>query len=152
MKITSKRCRIEKKHYIYTRKHEDSWIRLSESNDNKTRRHPVDLLAGHLFYNRMNNQKPHTIEEQFQLLRLRGMTFSNEEEAKLCLAHISYFRLKYYWSDMRDDETEHDFKEGTSFSGWWLFIGCSILRPIGINNKTDVFLQVRYGKEKRNKK
>ena len=55
------------------------------------------------------------IEEQFQLLRSRGMSFSNEEEAKRCLAHISYFRLKYYWSDMRDEETEHDFKEGASF-------------------------------------
>ena len=63
----------------------------------------------------MSNQKPRTIEEQFQLLRSRGMAFSNEEKAKQCLAHISYFRLKYYWSDMRDEETEHDFKEGASF-------------------------------------
>ena len=63
----------------------------------------------------MSNQKPRTIEEQFQLLRSRGMEFSNEEEAKQCLAHISYFRLKYYWSDMRDEETEHDFKKGASF-------------------------------------
>ena len=43
------------------------------------------------------------------------MVFSNEEEAKQCLAHISYFRLKYYWTDMRDEETEHDFKEGALF-------------------------------------
>ena len=42
----------------------------------------------------MSNQKPRTIEEQICLLRSRGMTFSNEEEAKQCLAHISYFRLK----------------------------------------------------------
>ena len=89
--------------------------KVSESNDNRTRRHPVDLLAGHLFIYSMSNQKPRTIEEQFQLLRSRGMVFSNEEEAKQCLAHISYFRLKYYWSDMRDEETEHDFKEGASF-------------------------------------
>ena len=93
----------------------NSRIRQSESNDNRTRRHPVDLLAGHLFYiDSMSNQKPRTIEEQFQLLRSRGMEFINEEEAKRCLAHISYFRLKYYWSDMRDEETEHDFKEGAS--------------------------------------
>ena len=32
------------------------------------------------------------------------------------MAHISYFRLKYYWSDMQDEETEHDFKEGASFN------------------------------------
>jgi abortive infection bacteriophage resistance protein len=43
------------------------------------------------------------------------MAFGNEEEAKKCLAHISYFRLKYYWTDMRDEETEHDFKEGSLF-------------------------------------
>ena len=43
------------------------------------------------------------------------MQFSNEEYAKECLAHISYFRLKYYWTDMIDEETEHDFHEGASF-------------------------------------
>jgi hypothetical protein len=32
---------------LHTR-YEDSRIRQSESNDNRTRRHPVDLLAGHL--------------------------------------------------------------------------------------------------------
>ena len=63
----------------------------------------------------MSNQKPRTIDEQIRLLRSRGMAFGNEEEAKQCLAHISYFRLKYYWTDMRDEETEHDFKEGALF-------------------------------------
>ena len=63
----------------------------------------------------MSNQKPRTIDEQIRLLRSRGMTFSNEEETKQCLAHISYFRLKYYWTDMRDEETEQDFKEGALF-------------------------------------
>lgn len=58
----------------------------------------------------MNNQKPRTIDEQIRLLRSRGMAFGNEEKAKQCLAHISYFRLKYYWTDMQDEETEHDFK------------------------------------------
>jgi len=47
----------------------------------------------------MSNQKPRTIEEQIRLLRSRGMAFGNEEKAKQCLAHISYFRLKYYWPD-----------------------------------------------------
>ena len=31
------------------------------------------------------------------------MQFSNEEYAKECLAHISYFHLKYYWTDMIDE-------------------------------------------------
>ena len=34
---------------LHTR-YEDPRIIQSESNDNRTRRHPVDLLAGHLFY------------------------------------------------------------------------------------------------------
>ena len=37
------------------------------------------------------------------------MKFNSEENARDCLSHISYFRLKYYWTDMLDDETEHDF-------------------------------------------
>lgn len=63
----------------------------------------------------MNNQKPRTIEEQIHLLRSRGMTFINKEEAKKYLAHISYFRLKYYWTDMMDEATEHEFSKGASF-------------------------------------
>lgn len=63
----------------------------------------------------MSNQKPRTIEEQIRLLRSRGMVFSSEEYARQCLQHISYFRLKYYWTDMRDEDTEHDFLKGASF-------------------------------------
>lgn len=63
----------------------------------------------------MGNQKPRTIEEQIKMLRSRGMHFSSEEYAKGCLSHISYFRLKYYWTDMIDEETEHDFLEDASF-------------------------------------
>lgn len=63
----------------------------------------------------MSNQKPRTIEEQIKLLRSRGMQFNSEEYAKECLSHISYFRLKYYWTDMIDEETEHDFLEDASF-------------------------------------
>ena len=49
-KFAKKVAELTKKHYICTRKNEDSRIRQSESNDNRTRRHPVDLLAGHLLY------------------------------------------------------------------------------------------------------
>ena len=52
-----------KKHYIFIRNEEDSRTRQSKSNDNRTRQHPVDLLAGHLLYIIMSNQKPRTIEE-----------------------------------------------------------------------------------------
>ena len=57
----------------------------------------------------MCNQKPRSIEEQIRLLRSRGMQFKSETFAKESLSHISYFRLKYYWKDMRDEETDHDF-------------------------------------------
>ena len=63
----------------------------------------------------MSNQKPRSIDEQIRLLRSRGMKFSDEERAKACLAHISYFRLKYYWTDMRDYETGHAFPDTASF-------------------------------------
>lgn len=63
----------------------------------------------------MDNQKPRTIDEQISLLRSRGMAFNDEQFAKECLSRISYFRLKYYWTDMRDTETEHDFLNGSTF-------------------------------------
>lgn len=47
-KIAKKSCIFSKKHYVCTRNEEDSRIRQSGTNDNRTRRHPVDLLAGHL--------------------------------------------------------------------------------------------------------
>ena len=49
IKIFKKIAFLKKMCYICSRKNEDSRIRQSESNDNRTRRHPVDLLAGHLF-------------------------------------------------------------------------------------------------------
>ena len=63
----------------------------------------------------MSNQKPRSLDEQIHLLRSRGMKFSGEDSAKACLAHISYFRLKYYWTDMLDEETENDFLKTASF-------------------------------------
>lgn len=63
----------------------------------------------------MDNQKPRTLEEQILLLRNRGMEFGDEQFARECLSRISYFRLKYYWTDMRDTDTEHDFLEGSTF-------------------------------------
>ena len=50
IKIFEKFALLKKMYYICSRKYEDSRIRQSESNDNRTRRHPVDLLAGHFFY------------------------------------------------------------------------------------------------------
>jgi abortive infection bacteriophage resistance protein len=62
----------------------------------------------------MNNQKPRSIDDQVKILRYRGMEFRDEEQAKSYLQRISYFRLKYYWIDMIDEEVD-DFKEGSFF-------------------------------------
>lgn len=42
------------------------------------------------------------------------MEFKDEELAKSYLQRISYFRLKYYWIDMIDEEVD-DFKKDSSF-------------------------------------
>lgn len=62
----------------------------------------------------MSNQKPRTIDEQVRILSNRGMEFKDEELAKSYLQRISYFRLKYYWIDMIDEEVD-DFKKDSSF-------------------------------------
>lgn len=49
------------------------------------------------------------------LLKSRGMLFENDEKALEFLSRVSYFRLKYYWMDMLDEQTEHDFYAGSSF-------------------------------------
>lgn len=60
------------------------------------------------------NQKPRTIDEQIQLLKSRGMSFSNTSKAKRVLDRLSYFRLKYYWTDLLDSAT-NEFTEGVTF-------------------------------------
>ena len=49
------------------------------------------------------------------MLRAKGMQFDNLSEAKALLARISYFRLKYFWTDLIDDSTDGDFLPDTSF-------------------------------------
>ena len=65
----------------------------------------------------MSNQKPRDIDHQISLLRKKGMQFTDNELrlAKNLFARVSYFRLKYYWKDFIDPETEGDFIEGISF-------------------------------------
>jgi len=52
---------------------------------------------------------PRSIEEQINRLKCKGMHFSDVNRAYDSLLHISYFRLKYYWKDMLDPETDDDF-------------------------------------------
>lgn len=62
----------------------------------------------------MSNQRPRTIEEQMLRLRNLGMQFKDEDLAKSYLSRISYFRLKYFWVDLKDN-ISGDFKENTYF-------------------------------------
>ena len=43
------------------------------------------------------------------------MEFEDLSEAKALLARISYFRLKYFWTDLIDESTDGDFLPDTSF-------------------------------------
>lgn len=63
----------------------------------------------------MGNQKPRTVEEQIERLRIKGMHFLDMEAAKEYLSHISYFRLKYYWKDMVDPANEDSFLDSACF-------------------------------------
>ncbi|MBQ0086370.1 MAG: Abi family protein [Bacteroidales bacterium] len=63
----------------------------------------------------MGNQMPRSIVEQINRLKCKGMHFDDENMAHDSLSHISYFRLKYYWKDMLDPETEEDFLSTASF-------------------------------------
>ena len=60
------------------------------------------------------NQTPRTIQQQIAILKSRGMVFCDENLATSYLTRISYFRLKYYWTDMIDVATGH-FSDDASF-------------------------------------
>ncbi|NQX81808.1 MAG: Abi family protein [Flavobacteriaceae bacterium] len=63
----------------------------------------------------MSNKPARSIVDQIQLLKDRGMLFSNETQALHYLKNISYYRFKGYWWDMQQDFTEHTFKPNTYF-------------------------------------
>lgn len=60
------------------------------------------------------NQNPRTIQEHLAILKDKGMTFNDEQVATSFFARVSYFRLKYYWTDMIDATTGR-FVYGTNF-------------------------------------
>lgn len=61
------------------------------------------------------NKRPRTIQEQMTKLKEKGMVFNDEHIATAYLARISYFRLKYYWTDMIDANSGH-FIDRVNFS------------------------------------
>lgn len=58
---------------------------------------------------------PQTILEQIELLKSRGMVFSDEQSASRILEHNNYYRLGAYWLPYEADSITHRFHPGTLF-------------------------------------
>jgi len=59
-----------------------------------------------------------TIDEQIEKLKSRGMNFDgfSAEKIKEVLLDIGYYRLGFYWHDLKRDSRKNEFIEGTKFS------------------------------------
>lgn len=57
------------------------------------------------------------ISEQIKRLKKRGINFEGYSELKIkeILLDIGYYRLGFYWFDLKKDSNSHYFKEGTYF-------------------------------------
>ncbi|NCN25447.1 hypothetical protein COT94_02050 [Candidatus Falkowbacteria bacterium CG10_big_fil_rev_8_21_14_0_10_37_14] len=60
------------------------------------------------------NKQPKTIEEQVELLRLRGLIIDDEEKLKKYLSHISYYHLSAYFKSFQKLPAD-DFKDDVNF-------------------------------------
>ncbi|MDR2622052.1 MAG: Abi family protein [Dysgonamonadaceae bacterium] len=54
-------------------------------------------------------------QDQIELLKSRGMKFSNEERTFHLLGNISYYRFSGYWYPLLADKQNHIFKPNTDF-------------------------------------
>jgi abortive infection bacteriophage resistance protein len=63
----------------------------------------------------MSNKPARSVIAQLQLLKDRGMTVENENQAIHFLNNISYYRLKGYWWDMQSDPVNHQFALNSKF-------------------------------------
>lgn len=61
------------------------------------------------------NKKVTTIQEQIEQLKVRRLTFNDEQEAVYHLSNISYYRLAGYWWTMQSDKVNHVFKPNSKF-------------------------------------
>lgn len=59
---------------------------------------------------------PLSIDAQIALLQARGLSINNIEEAKHCLAHVSYYRLSAYMLPFQLRDGSHTFLKDTSFN------------------------------------
>lgn len=76
----------------------------------------VFFFLGHAMLPKQPYAKPATTyAKQVEMLRDRGMSFQDEEKAKLYLQHLNYYRLGAYWLPFEEDHATHKFKTGTTF-------------------------------------
>ena len=64
---------------------------------------------------RLYSELPFTFKEQIELLKPRGLIFTDEEKAYHSLSHISYFRLKSYLIPLTSDKERWVFKPNATF-------------------------------------
>jgi len=58
-------------------------------------------------------------DEQFQLLKMRGMNFSAEESAISLLKQVGYYRLSSYWHSFFGDKQKKIFRNEAQFENIW---------------------------------
>ncbi len=58
-------------------------------------------------------------DELVSFLKLRGLSFSNPEQAKHSLEVVSYYRLSGYFKPFYTSQQNHQFRTGTSFERIW---------------------------------
>lgn len=62
------------------------------------------------------NQLPRSIDEHIKYLQQKGMTFPDMEAATNLFSRVSYSRLKYYWRDLLDEDSDGNFKDAVTFT------------------------------------
>ena len=62
------------------------------------------------------NQLPLSIDEHIKYLQQKGMLFPNMEAATRLFSRVSYSRLKYYWRDFLDEDSDGNFVDDISFA------------------------------------
>ncbi|MBI1836211.1 MAG: Abi family protein [Flavobacteriia bacterium] len=98
-----------------------------------------------------------SIDKQIETLKSRGIDFEDfsEQKTKEILLDIGYYRLGFYWYNLRKTDGSHDFIEGTKFKTiialYYLdsdirYILTKYLNRIEINFRTSLvyFLSIKY--------
>ena len=106
-KKEEKLARFRKKNYLCTRQSPPTLLFSSEN---------VAYQGGTFFYIRMKyNKQPLDISALLAMLKTRGLTIGDEQQAERTLGFVSYFRLANYLRPMEADKETHQYKPNCSF-------------------------------------